>query len=159
MAQHIVGISEFAVSRDPADTLLTYSLGSCVGLALYDPAAGVAGLLHAMLPASKTNPAKAAETPAMYVDTGTAALLRAMFDLGASRSTLVAKVAGAASQVDAENLFRIGERNHMVLRKMLWKNEILIDAEDVGGSMSRTIYLEVGTGRVRVRSEGDVHEL
>jgi len=157
--ERIVGISEFAVSDDVAETLVTFSLGSCVGLALHDPVAGVAGLLHAMMPASKANPVKAAETPAMYADTGTAALLQAMFDRGATRANLVAKVAGASTTVDAENLFRIGERNHLVVRKMLWKNEILIDAEDVGGRISRTLYLHVATGRTTIRSEGELREL
>jgi chemotaxis protein CheD len=155
----IIGISEYAVSSDPADTFVTYSLGSCVGLVLHDSVAGVGGMLHSMMPASRANPAKAAEQPAMYTDTGAQLLVQALFDLGATRANLVAKVVGAASQVDAENLFRIGERNHAVVRKVLWKNEILIAAEDVGGAVSRTVYLEIGTGRTLVKSEGAVREL
>ncbi len=157
--EHVVGISEYAVSGSSGDTLVTYSLGSCVGLVLHDPVAGVGGLLHSMMPASRANPAKAAEIPAMYTDTGAQLLVQALFDLGATRANLVAKVVGAASQVDKESYFRIGERNHAVVRKVLWKNEILIAAEDVGGSVSRTVYLEIGTGRTLVKSEGAVREL
>ena len=157
--ERVVGISEYVVSADSRDTLVTYALGSCIGLMLHDPVAGVAGLLHAMMPASTTNGEKAAETPAMYVDTGTLALLQALFDQGAKRVNLVAKVAGAASTVDHDELFRIGDRNHIMLRKVLWKNGILITAEDVGGRESRTVYLDVGTGRTLVRSEGAVREL
>jgi len=155
----VVGISEYVVSSDPDDILVTYSLGSCVGLTLYDPIAGVAGLLHALMPASKANPEKAAVTPAMYTDTGAQALIQTMFDLGATRPNLIAKVAGAASRIENETLFRIGERNYAVLRKVLWKNEILIAAEDVGGTASRTVYIEVGTGRTIIKSDSVSREL
>ncbi len=159
VGEHVVGISEYAVSTDPSETLVTYSLGSCVGLALHDPVAGVAGLLHAMMPVSKSNPEKARENPAMYVDTGASALLAGVFALGATRANLVAKVIGAASQVDHGQMFRIGQRNHAVLRKVLWKNGILIAAEDTGGASSRTVYLEVGSGRTIVKSDGQTREL
>lgn len=155
----VVGISEYAVCSDPSDRLVTYSLGSCVGLVLHDPAAGLAGMLHSMMPLSKANPEKAAQVPAMYTDTGTQAMIQAMFNRGATRDNLVAKVVGAASQVDESGLFRIGERNHAVVRKVLWKNGILIASEDVGGSISRTVYLDVGTGRTLVRSDGVVREI
>lgn len=157
--ERVVGMSEFLVSADPSDVLVTYSLGSCIGLVLWDSHAGIAGLLHAQMPASKSNPTMAAETPAKYVDTGVLALLQAMFNLGARRDGLVAKIAGAASQVDHEQLFRIGERNHTVLRKVLWKNGIFIEAEDIGGGSSRTVCLDAGTGRTIVKSDGEVREL
>ena len=78
---------------------------------------------------------------------------------GATRANLVAKVVGAASQVDQDKLFRIGERNYTVLRKVLWKNGILIASEEVGGVASRTVYPDVGTGRTLVRSEETTCEL
>jgi chemotaxis protein CheD len=155
----VVGISEYVVSASPGEVLVTYSLGSCVGLVLHDPVAGVGGLLHAMMPASKSNPEKAAQNPSMYTDTGATALIGDMFAAGATRANLVAKVVGAASQVDTSQMFRIGERNYAVVRKVLWKNEILIASEDVGGAVSRTVYLEVSTGRTSVRSDGVVREI
>lgn len=159
MVEVVVGISEYAVSTDPEDTLVTYALGSCVGLAMHDREAGVAGMLHSMMPVSRSNAEKAVEVPGMYVDTGAVALLKAMFERGATRANLVAKVAGAASTVDEDRLFRIGDRNYLVLRKVLWKNGILIASEDVGGRESRTVYLAVGTGQTLVRSNGSVREL
>ena len=159
MGERIVGLSEYVLSADPAEVLVTYSLGSCVGLMLYDPVVGIAGLLHAMMPLSSSNPAKAAANVAMYADTGASALLGEMFQAGATRANLVAKVAGASSQLDQGQMFRIGQRNHAVVRKVLWKNGILIAAEDVGGSVSRTVYLEVGSGRTHVKSEGTLREL
>jgi chemotaxis protein CheD len=157
--ESVVGISDLRATADPEETLVTYSLGSCIGLSLYDPVAGVGGLLHAMMPVSTADPVKAAGIPAMYTDTGATALLQAVFDLGATRRNIIAKVAGAASQMDSACMFRIGERNYMVLRKVLWKNEILIAAETVGGSASRTMYLEMASGRTLVRSNGSVREL
>lgn len=157
--QRVVGIADMAVSDRADDVLITYSLGSCIGLALYDPRAGVGGLMHAQMPLSKMDPAKAAERPLMFTDTAALALLRAIFELGASRQHLVAKVAGAATHLDPRELFRIGERNHVMLRKVLWKNDILIAAEDVGGVASRTMHLEVASGATYVKANGRTFEL
>jgi len=156
---HTVGISDMRVSKRPDDVLVTYSLGSCVGLSLHDPVAGVGGIIHCMLPLSKIDPVKAEANPCMFTDTGIPALIQALFDLGAERKNLVAKAAGAASLLDDKGLFRIGERNHTVLRKVLWKNSILIAAEDVGGTQARTMYLFMGTGRTVIRSGGRENEL
>lgn len=156
---HVIGISEMQVSSDSRDVLVTYALGSCVGLSLYDPATRVGGLIHCMLPLSKIDPQKAAKNPAMFVDTGVQTLLQALFDLGAQRSTLQAKAAGASRIMDADGVFNIGERNHTVLRKVLWKNSILIAAEDVGGSAPRTMYLHMDTGRTVLRMGGTEKEI
>lgn len=155
----VVGISEMHVTTDTSAVLVTYSLGSCIGLSLYDPSAEVGGLLHAMMPLSSADPGKASVKPAMYTDTGVTALLQALFDRGATRRTLVAKVAGGAASLDGPGLFRIGERNFMVLRKILWKNDILIAAEDVGGNSARTLVLEMTTGRTLVKSSAGIKEL
>jgi chemotaxis protein CheD len=154
-----VGISEMAVSADPGETLITYSLGSCVGLSLWDSAAGVGGLIHSMLPLSKIDPAKAAANPCMFVDTGVPALLQALFDRGAQRRTLVAKVAGGSQIMDEKGIFNIGERNCTVLKKLLWKNEILLSGEDTGGSMPRTMILCMQTGRTVLKSRGMEKEI
>jgi len=158
-AQCTVGISEMLVRSGGEEVLVTYSLGSCVGLALYDPAIRAGGLIHCMLPLSKIDPAKAQAAPAMFVDTGVPALLQALFDLGAEKKRLVAKVAGASSLLDEKGLFKIGERNYTVLRKLLWKNDILIAAEEVGGTAARTMYLHMATGRTVIRSQGQEREL
>lgn len=156
--QRVVGISDMCVTTDSSAVLVTYSLGSCIGLTLYDPNARVGGMLHAMMPLSTADPSKAAEKPAMYTDTGVASLLQAMFDRGATRRSIVAKVAGAATNADG-GMFRIGERNYMILRKLLWKNEILIAAEDVGGSAPRTMLLEMESGRTIIKSGDSVKDL
>jgi chemotaxis protein CheD len=149
-----VDISDMKIARTPDEILVTYSLGSCVGLALYDASAGVGGLIHCMLPLSKIDPDKAQLRPFMFVDTGVTRLLGDLFKLGATRQNLVAKVAGAGSPLGREETFRIGQRNYTILRKLLWKNNILIDSEDIGGSKARTMYLYMTDGLVTVKSEG-----
>ncbi len=157
--QRTVGISEMLISEDVEDVLVTYSLGSCVALSIYDPTTRIGGLIHCMLPLSKTNPEKAAKNPFMFTDTGIAAMLDGVFKKGARRKNLVAKVIGGAARVAASDVFEIGKRNYTVLRKVLWKNNILIAAEDVGGPTSRTVFLHIGTGQTFVKSEGITEEL
>ncbi|HOZ46096.1 MAG TPA: chemotaxis protein CheD [Candidatus Hydrogenedentes bacterium] len=157
--QYVIGIGEMKTSTNPDDVLVTYSLGSCVGLSLYDPTRGIGGLIHCMLPLSKIDPDKARGNPERFTDTGVLCLLQALLDLGAERSRLIAKVAGAASLLDEKGLFRIGERNHTVLRKVLWKNNILIDGEDVGGTAARTMYLYMNSGTTIIRSAGQETKL
>lgn len=156
---YIVGISEMKVTDKDDDVLITYSLGSCVGLTLYDPVERVGGLIHCMLPLSKIDLDKARNKPHMFVDTGVPIFLRTVFRRGAVRSRLVAKVAGCASLLDDKKLFKIGERNYTILRKILWKNNILISSEDIGGTASRTMALHMKNGITTVKSGGLEREL
>lgn len=146
-----IGISAMAVSEMAEDVLVTYALGSCIGLTLFDPGPRIGGMVHCLLPLSKIDPVKAGDNPCMFVDTGVSALLQALFDRGAQRKNLIAKAAGGSRIMDEQGIFQIGERNYTVLRKILWKNNILIAGEDVGGSASRTLYLDMGTGRTTMR--------
>jgi chemotaxis protein CheD len=159
MSQLTIGIADMKTSTSPDDLLITYSLGSCIGLTLYDPEACVGGMLHCMLPLSKMDKARAASNPPMFTDTGVFALLEEVYRLGAVRKRLIAKAAGASSLLDDKGLFNIGERNHTVLRKIMWKNNILISAEDVGGSKARTMSLNMRTGRTFIKSGGKEAEL
>lgn len=154
-----IGISEMRVSDNPSETLVTYSLGSCVGLTLYDPEERVGGLIHCMLPVSKIDNEKARANPCMFTDTGVPALIQAVLSLGGVKRRLIAKVAGAAQLLDERGTFKIGERNYTVLRKVLWKNNILIAAEDVGGTIARTMYLHMNDGRTTLKSGGVEKEL
>jgi len=151
----VVGISEMQVSANSADVLVTCSLGSCIGLSLYDPVMRIGGLIHCMLPLSKIDLAKAQTNPQTFTDTGVPALLHAMLDVGAKKRDLTAKVAGASRLLERRDAFNIGERNYIVLRKVLWKNSILIAAEDTGGTAGRTMSLHMDTGKTTVKT-GDV---
>jgi len=154
-----VGISDMQVTTDISKVIITHSLGSCVGVALHDSVAGVAGMIHCMLPLSKIDPQKAIVNPFMFVDTGIPKMLKAFYDRGATRKNLIAKVAGAGAPLGNNQVFKIGKRNYTVLRKVLWKNNILIKAESVGGSSARTLIMSVATGRTVVKMDGKEMEL
>ena len=159
MAYTTIGISEMRVSTNAEDILITYSLGSCIGLTLYDPIVGVGGMIHCMLPLSKTDETKALANPCMYVDTGVLALLRSLFELGAQRKNIIAKIAGGSNFLDEREVFKIGERNYTMVRKVLWKNDILIRGEECGGNIARTMILHIGNGRTFIKSAGVEREL
>ena len=157
--QHTVGIAEMKIANRPEDVLVTYSLGSCIGLALYDPQARIGGLIHCMLPLSNIDPGHARQAPCMFTDSGVPLLIQSMLDAGAKPGRLVAKVAGAAALLNNSNTFRIGERNRVVLRKLLWRHGILIAAEDTGGTAARTMSLHLDSGAAIIRSAGREYEL
>ena len=146
-----VGVGEYKVSTKQDEVLVTYSLGSCVGLAAYDPKAKVGGLLHCMLPDSRINPEKARVQPAMFVDAGLSAFLNDLFALGATRRTLQLKMAGGAKVLQEGEFFDIGRRNLLMAKKILWKNDLPILAEDTGGEVSRTLRLRMEDGKVSIR--------
>ena len=154
--KHIVGVADMAVSNSPGDTLVTHSLGSCLGIVVYDPVAVVGGMLHAMLPTGNMNPEKATKNPCMFVDTGVVRLFEACYKLGGEKKRMILKVAGGAAckaaQAGSQDFFAIGSRNMTVLRKLLWKNGVMIKGAEVGGSVPRTLTLEMATGEVSVRT-------
>ena len=154
-----VDISEIRVSRDPNSVLVTYALGSCVAVMLHDPARRVGGMIHYMLPLSTATPDRAAERPAMFADTGVPMLFRAMYALGCEKKDLIVKVVGGSSLHNDNNTFQIGLRNYTTLRKLFWKNNVMIAAEDVGGERSRTAYFFIDSGRVVIKSQGEEREL
>lgn len=150
----VVSVADMVVSNDPGADLVTYSLGSCLGITLYDTARRIGGLLHVMLPDSTINTAKAGATPFLFVDTGVPRLFHAVYSLGADRSQLVIKVAGGAQLLDPQGIFNIGERNLQSLSKLLARNSCAIQAKDVGGVVSRTMHLDIATGTVSIKSPG-----
>jgi len=157
--EKVISVADFAVSKDENCTLVTYSLGSCIGLSIWDPVAKIGGLLHYMLPASSNCPGKASDKPCMFADTGVPLLFKSCYSLGAKKQRLVVKVAGGSQLLHDQGMFDIGRRNYLFLRKLLWKNNVMIDAEDVGGCVARTMRLEIGTGRVSVKTGSQEYEL
>ena len=153
----VVGVGDMRASAAAGDELVTFALGSCLGLAAHDPAAGVAGLLHVMLPLSTMEPARAQANPFMFVDTGVPALFRECYRLGARKERMIVKVAGGGfnGPTDRADHFEIGKRNLLTLRKLLWKNGVLLQGEDVGGvNLPRTMRLNVATGAVILTVNG-----
>lgn len=151
----VVGVSDCKVSANPNDTIITYALGSCLGIVIYDPVARVAGLLHAMLPFSRKDPEKAKIKPAMFVDSGFSVLMNNFYDMGGQKNRIKLFVAGGASMKKAakDDYFKIGARNFTTLRKLLWKNGFMIDYQDVGGSISRTMSVDISNGLVIINKK------
>jgi len=150
----VVGVADLVVSNDSSAEIVTYSLGSCLGVTVYDPVKKIGGLLHLMLPDSKIDSAKAATSPFMFVDTGVPRLFHAAYNLGADRSRLVVKVAGGAQLLDQQGVFNIGSRNIDALEKLLAQNGLKTHGCDVGGLSSRTVRLDLGNGQVTVKTPG-----
>ncbi len=146
-----VSISDAKVSADPSAVLATYSLGSCIGLTLYDPAVKVGGMLHYQLPTSTLDAQRAAQNPLMFADTGFAHLLGEVARHGGDKRRLKVHIAGAAQMLGDAKLFDIGRRNHAAIRKLLWQHGLFIEKEHVGGSAPRTMYLAVADGTVTLK--------
>lgn len=150
----VVGMADFAVSNSPNLILTTYSLGSCLGVAVYDRVARAGGLLHTMLPDSNLQPEKALLQPGMFVDTGLKALFAAMSELNAELHRLEIYVAGGAQIMDSAGFFNIGKKNHQALNEILARESLRITAEQVGGLVNRTMNLSIATGGVSLKVSG-----
>lgn len=154
MKQLIVGVGDCKVTADAGVELVTYALGSCIAVGIWDPVSKAAGLLHFMLPDSSVDPSGGAERPFRYADTGTPLLFRRTYEAGGEKRRLVVRIAGGAAVVNDGGVFSIGKRNYAALKKLLWKAGVLIHGEAVGGTVSRNVRLEAATGRFLVREAG-----
>ena len=153
-----LGLAEFASSRDPELTFITYALGSCLGVTVYDPVARIGGLLHVMLPTASVDSGKAKTRPGMFVDTGLPHLFHSAYRLGAVKSRLIVKVAGGATRLQTETQ-RIAARNVAAVRKVLWQNSVLISAADTGGTDPRTMSLRLSDGKVLIKTHQRSYQL
>jgi chemotaxis protein CheD len=149
-----VGVADWRVAAN-GSTLATSGLGSCVAVAVYDPDAGVGGLLHAMLPEA---PAPV-DTPAKYVDSGLEEMLGAMFRRGASPDNLAAKLAGGSSMLDISVGDAVGQRNVDAAHRALDGADVQLVAAETGGNDGRSVSFSPASGEVtidRVDSEVEV---
>jgi len=155
----VVGVADVAVTDDPSARLVTYALGSCIGVTMYDPVLKIGGMLHFMLPNAKSSPEKAEARPAMFGDTGIPMLFDALLEMGAQRDRLVVCAAGGAEIIADNGHFRVGSRNRTLLRKLFWKNNILLSGEETGGTISRTLSLYMSDGRITIRNKSEERNL
>lgn len=149
-----VGIADMKVSNDLEASLITYSLGSCLGVMIYDPAVRVGGMLHAMLPEAKDERNSPTFNPFKYIDSGVPLLFKEAYKLGAEKRRIRVAVAGGSQILDDSGYFNIGKRNLATLRKLFWKNGIMIDKEHVEGSISRTVKLNLSDGSISLKIGG-----
>lgn len=150
----VVGVADCRVARGPEASLVTYALGSCIAVIVYDPPTQIGGLLHFMLPESTLDSDKAAANPYLFADTGVPKLLEEVSDKGALKKRLRVCIAGGAQIMNESSMFHIGKRNYLALRKILWKTGIIIQSEAIGGELSRTVVLDLASGAVTMRVPG-----
>ena len=147
----VVGVAEFAVANQQLMTISTYALGSCIGLVAYDSATQTGGLLHLMLPDSSLSAAKAAAQPAMFADTGIPVLFNGLTSMKAQVGRCKIFVAGGASVLSGPDSFKIGERNIAAVKRMLGVYGCRVAGAEVGGTVNRTLHLELGTGQLTLK--------
>ncbi len=148
----VVEIADCRVLDDPTAELVTYSLGSCIGVTVWDPVVRVGGMLHFMLPDSRNAPQRIGRNDAMFADTGLPRLFHGAYKLGAVKQRLVVKVAGGSAFFKTTEEMNIGRQNYAMLQHVFARNGIRVDGEHVGDMISRTMRLNVGTGRVTVQN-------
>lgn len=156
--KQIVGVADMLVSDDTTHEIVTYSLGSCIGLVIHDPIAKVGGMLHYMLPDSTIDREKAFKNPLMFADTAIPRLFKASYTLGAKKNRIKIYAAGGAEILDQKGFFNIGKRNYMALKQMFFRNNVIIHKQNVGGNVNRTIRLQISTGDIYLKTSGSKEE-
>lgn len=148
----VVGIADMKLAQN-GEKLITYALGSCIGICLYDPIIRLAALVHIMLP---LNMEAGRRLPFKYADTGIRETLSQMAVRGGGRARITAKIAGGAKMFELpnENLGNIGQRNSESVRQVLKREGIPLLWEDVGGTAARTVEFDSATGTGVIRSYG-----
>ena len=134
--------------------LVTYALGSCIGLCFHDPKLRLGALLHIMLP---LNMEAGRAHPLKYADTGIRETLKQLESRGAMRSRLTVKIAGGAKMFEIAGgggLGNIGQRNIESVHTILKRENVRLLAENVGGTVARTLLFDVATGQGCIRSYG-----
>ena len=153
MAVIVVGMADLKVAKHP-DTLTTLGLGSCVGITLFDRAKKIGGMAHCMLPTYK---GFEGQNIAKFVDSAVIELINQLVRIGASRTALVAKIAGGAhmfGRSQNSDMLKIGERNAAAGIAILRQLSIPVQANDTGGTHGRTIELNIETGALKIRTVG-----
>lgn len=143
-------MGEMVISVDPADELVAIGLGSCIGLAIVDAKAGVAGLAHIVLPDSGGDDGP----PAKFADTAVPELIARVCEAGARRSRLRTAIVGGARMFAATQQLDIGARNCAAVRTALGRAQLTCHAHDTGGGQGRTLRVTVATGKVTSRAAG-----
>jgi chemotaxis protein CheD len=158
--QIVVGISDCAFSNNSEEVLITFSLGSCIGVSLYDPVMRQGGLVHCLLPTVTMASKNEQLNSSAFVDLGVQNLMQNLLDSGSKKKDLICKIAGCSAMFDFKNdHFKIGEKNHSVAKLILEKNGIKISGEYIGGKDSKTMWLEIKTGKTIVQIGDEKHEI
>ena len=155
MGNVIVNIADLKTAKSP-DILVTYALGSCIGISIYDKIAKIACLGHIMLPGDDAS-SKTDDAPMRFASTCIPMMIDEMLRMGCNKPNMEARIAGGANLIlfDKESsLNSIGFRNITAVRKYLLRSGIRIVGEDVGKDFARTMYVDPQNGEVRIKTYG-----
>ena len=148
-----VGIGDMKFTRGDS-RIITYALGSCIGITFYDPFLKLGALLHIMLPSrSDLNDPKVFK----YADSGIHETIRKLTAFGMMKNRTIVKIAGGAKMFEmkgSSDFGNIGQRNAAMVKKILMEEKLRIVAEDTGGAYARTMLLDVSNGDVIIRTVG-----
>lgn len=157
--KHVVGVSDLKMSKNPEDQIITYALGSCIAVVVYDPVAVVGGMLHFQLPQHMRPEDGTFQDMCKYADTGVPYLFKTAYSMGAKKNRMVVSVLGGGRALSESHKFDIGKRNYIYLRKLLWKNNVFVANERIENTSPMTVWLEMRDGHVFVRMNGEVEEI
>lgn len=149
----IVAPGDCEFSRDAGSRLVTSGLESCIAIVMHAPAVCFAALLRFSFPTSSANPRLAQKRPGLFADTAIPAFFAQIRSHGIQNTHMVIQAVGGAHTGEHRRSLPSGKSNYLMMRKMLWREGVLLDGEDVGGNRIRSLWLETGTGRIIVRSE------
>ncbi len=152
----VVGVGDMAVSNSSTAIISTFALGSCIGVVVYDSNRRAGGILHYMLPDSNLSPDKAKLHPYMFADTGLNGFFKALQGVGVTRKNAVILIVGGASVISQNDLFRIGERNIVAVKRWFKDLNLNYRHELVGGINNRTVHLTNKDGSVQIKEPNGV---
>ena len=156
MAETMVRMAELALSAAADDVLVSLGLGSCIGLALLDRGAAVAGLAHVVLPAAEGRDG----APGKFADTAVPVLLDGLLGIGARKARLEAVLVGGASMFSLGGSgLEVGQRNEAAVREQLQRLRVPVAAADTGGGHGRTVRVSLAAGTVTSKAAGDPETL
>jgi len=150
MGQRVIGIGDCCVSGDSTDELVTYALGSCIGVSIYDPVTRIGGLLHFLLPNSVLDKKKAEANPYLFADSGIPLLFHRAYSHGAKKERLITRVAGGSQMSVSGGIWNVGEKNTAAVRQILLRAGVRVQSEAVGGKAARTVRLSIETGEMSI---------
>jgi chemotaxis protein CheD len=149
----VLGIGDYYISNCKDEIIKTYSLGSCVAITIHCPFRKVTGMAHIALPHS-TNQKELKNRPAYFATSAIPLMINEfIFRYGCNINNLEISIFGGALSIRKDDVFKIGERNVLIIKEILRRNSLLIQKEDVGGFLSRTVEIEVNTGYVRLETK------
>lgn len=147
----VIGIGEYAISNNKDDIIKTYALATCVAVAVYCPSKTASGMVHIALPFPSLSGDESIRQPGYYASTAVPFLINAMCtEFGCLKNELEISLFGGADSIRKNDVFNIGKRNLAAVKSILGEMSFRYNAEHTGGTYSRTLDMEVSTGRIKV---------